>query len=279
MDGDFDIDRAIVINADQAPDNPIDPKKVVLGVLENRGFTNAIIKKPCITADYQAENLHIDFPIYKKSANNFFLAVGKKESDANNREWSPSNPKGLKDWIKDKSAYVGSADEKLQQFNRIVRYLKRWRDHKFSPTVGGKVYSIGLTVMAKQCYQQSFDSNGKPCDATALRNTVKVILNNGHFVLQANSQYKVRVLLPVTPYRDIFDGSSFETGTQLRNKLSKLVENMDAALEEDSEVTQCEIFNKLFGSDFEIPETPKAGTVSNKAIFSSAGSAGTSHGA
>lgn len=41
---DFDIDRAIVIEADLAPENPITPKLAVLEVLEDRGFKNAKIK-------------------------------------------------------------------------------------------------------------------------------------------------------------------------------------------------------------------------------------------
>jgi hypothetical protein len=44
---DFDIDRAIVIEAGLAPENPITPKLAVLEVLEERGFKNAKIKNLC----------------------------------------------------------------------------------------------------------------------------------------------------------------------------------------------------------------------------------------
>ncbi|MEM1152553.1 MAG: nucleotidyltransferase [Pseudomonadota bacterium] len=279
LDGDFDIDRAIVIDDDQAPENPVDPKKVVLDVLEKRGFSNAKIKKPCVTADYQAQNLHIDFPIYKKSGTSYYLAVGKRGSDENNREWSSSDPKGLKDWIKNKSSYIGSADDKLQQFNRLVRYLKRWRDHKFSGDVAAKVYSIGLTVMIKNHFQPSFDNDGKPCDATALRNTVQRIFDSNHFQYQSEGLYKVYAALPVAPYRDIFDGSSVDTGTQLRNKLSKLIEKMDAALAESDEKKQCTTFQWLFGDDFTIPDDTDNSLSETRAVFASSGSVGTSQGA
>ena len=73
---DFDIDRAIVIEASLAPENPITPKKAVLEVLEARGFKNAKIKKPCVTADYKTEDLHIDIPIYRRYENGQYeLAV------------------------------------------------------------------------------------------------------------------------------------------------------------------------------------------------------------
>ncbi|NRB39409.1 MAG: nucleotidyltransferase [Pseudomonadales bacterium] len=279
LDGDFDIDRGIVIDGDTAPTDAVAPKEVALGVLEKRGFTNAKIKTPCVTADYKTQNLHIDFPIYKKVGNTFYLAIGKKGSDSKNRFWDATDPKGLKDWIKDKSQYIGSSSEKQQQFNRLVRYSKRWRDYKFSSDVCRKVYSIGLTVMIKRCFVPVFDSDGKPCDLTAFRNTVSAILSYGFFVPQGNDQYRVKVNLPVMPNRDIFYGSSVDTGTQLRNKLTKLLEKLDAALEEGDEVKQCKILNWIFGDDFEIPEKDKSNSTAKKAVFSSSGSVGTSQGA
>lgn len=278
IDGDFDIDRGIVIDDEDAPSNPVDPKKVTLDVLEKRGFTNAKIKKPCVTANYKSQNLHIDFPIYKKSGDTYYLAIGKKDSEEKSREWAAADPKGLKSWVKSKSAYIGSQDDKLQQFNRLVRYIKRWRDHKFSGDVCRKVYSIGLTVMIKHSFVPSFDKDGKPCDLTALKNTVQSIINGSYFYNQGNDQYKVVVSLPVTPYRDIFDGSSIDTGTQLRNKLKKLLEKLEDALDEEDEVEKCKTLNWVFGDDFKIPEKK---TESNKVkvVYPTAGAAGTSHGA
>ncbi|MBQ0760533.1 MAG: nucleotidyltransferase [Zhongshania sp.] len=278
LDGDFDIDRGIVIDHEYAPDNPVDPKKVVLEVLEKRGFTNAKIKKPCVTADYKSLNLHIDFPIYKKLGSTYYLAIGKKGSDENNREWAVADPKGLKDWIKMKSHYVGSQDDKLWQFNRIVRYLKRWRDHKFSADVRRKVYSIGLTVMIKQSFTPSFDNDGKPCDLTALKNTVKSILSSGYFQDQSNDQYKVVVKLPVSPYRDVFDGSGVGTGTQLKNKLETLLNKLEQVLEEDDENKQCNTLSGIFGDDFHVSEK-KSESSKVRAVYPTAGAAGTSHGA
>jgi len=278
IDGDFDIDRGIVIDDAVAPGNPVIPKKTVQKVLEKRGFTNAKIKKPCVTADYKTQRLHIDFPVYKKSGETYNLAIGKKDSNEDNRYWDVADPKGLKIWIKSKTTYVGSSDDKLLQFNRLVRYMKRWRDHKFSVEVGGKVYSVGLTVMIKNCFQPSFDKDGKPCDLTALKNAVQSILNGGYFESQGNDQYKVVVNLPVAPYRDIFDGSSVDTGTQLRNKMHKLLDKLQSAIDEEDEIKQCKIFNGLFGDDFKVPEKTSEAKAA-KEIFSTAGAAGTSHGA
>ena len=77
------------------------PKKKTLDVLQDRGFKNAKIKKPCVTADYASDNIHIDFIIYKQSGSQHYLAVGKENSDVNNREWSAADPHGLTDWVND----------------------------------------------------------------------------------------------------------------------------------------------------------------------------------
>ena len=163
ISGDYDIDRALVIDEEKAPENPVTPKKKALDVLEDRGFKNAKIKKPCVTADYANDNVHIDFIVYKRSGEQHYLAVGKEHSDEDNRDWSNSDPLGLIDWIND----VGDCDDEdakevLAQFRRLVRYLKRWRDVQFSETVAAKVFSIGLTVMAKRGFKASFSTEGRP---------------------------------------------------------------------------------------------------------------------
>ena len=272
ISGDYDIDRALVIDNKSAPENPVTPKKKALDVLENRGFKNAKIKKPCVTADYASDNVHIDFIIYKRSDNQYYLAVGKQNSDENNREWSAADPHGLIDWINDDSRYSGDdAKDVLAQFRRLVRYLKRWRDVQFSETVGAKVYSIGLTVMVKKQLRESFSTEGTRQDLQALRKTVEAILDAGYFTEEQTGRYRVRVYLPVKPWRDIFDGSSLDTGTQMYNKLTRLKEKLAEAEGLSDERKQCEILNNLFGDDFEVPDPPKGDSKTNKAKYSNAG--------
>ena len=280
LSGDYDIDRGLVIDADTAPDNPVEPKLTVLEVLEDRGFTNAKIKKPCVTANYVSENIHIDFPIYKKYGSQHYLAVGKKNSDENNRSWSNADPKGLIDWVNDRSMHWELASEKHHQFQRVVRYLKRWRDYKFTETVAKKVFSIGLTVMAKRQFSPSFSSEGSPQDLLALRDTVNAILDGGYFSHEGNDQFRVAVSLPVEPWRDIFYGSSLVTGTQLRNKMTTLRNKLNEAADLDDVVKQANILQSCFGDHFEVPESPKGSSgATKKARYATAGMVGTSQGA
>lgn len=276
---DFDIDRSVVIAFDDAPDDPIKVKKIVLKVLEDRGFKNAKIKKPCVTADYASLSLHIDIPLYREQNGEYELAVGKKNSKDENKVWSSSDPKGLRDWINNKDDYVGSAIDKLKQYKRIVRYLKRWRDVKFSSDVAKKVFSIALTVMAKEQFKPNFDENGKASDLIALRDTVSAILKGWYFNSQGNEQYKVSVDLPTSPYRDIFDGSSANTGTQLYNKLTSLKNKLDKVIDEGDVIKQCKLLNEIFGDDFEVPSSTSNASAAAKATYVTAGVAGTSQGA
>ncbi len=272
ISGDYDIDRALVIEDKTAPDNPVTPKKKTLDVLEDRGFKNAKIKKPCVTADYVSDNVHIDFIIYKRLGSQHYLSIGKENSDENNREWSATDPNGLIEWINDGTDYdKDDAQDILMQFRRLTRYLKRWRDVQFSENVAAKVFSVGLTVMAKEQLQWSFSTEGARQDLQALRKTVEAILDAGYFTKKDIGRYRVSVQLPVQPWRDIFYGSSLDTGTQLYNKLKRLKQNL-TEVEGLSDIReQCKILNKLFGDDFKIPEPPKGGSNENKAKHSSAG--------
>ncbi|WP_226093287.1 cyclic GMP-AMP synthase DncV-like nucleotidyltransferase [Dickeya oryzae] len=279
---DFDIDRAIVIEAGQAPENPIIPKLAVLEILERRGFKNAKIKKPCVTADYKADDLHIDIPIYRKYDNGQYeLAVGKRYSDDENREWARAAPRELIDWVNKYDADEAHGSNKHDQYRRIVRYLKRWRNFTFSDDVRRKIYSIGITVIVKESFNPSINDEGFPDDLTALRSTINHILNyRSYFSLVDVDKYRIEVTLPVSPYRDIFHCSSVATGSQFRNKLNALLKTLDKVAEEEQEPKQCELLRSVFGEDFPVcAATSSASSTTIKTVFASAGVVGTSQGA
>ncbi|MNG98544.1 hypothetical protein D3C73_306080 [compost metagenome] len=282
---DFDIDRAIVIEAELAPENPITPKLAVLEVLEERGFKNAKIKKPCVTADYKAEDLHIDIPVYRRYENGHYeLAVGKRHSGEDNREWSSSAPRDLIHWVSDYDSNAVYGSKKHDQYRRIVRYLKRWRNFTLSESIRRKVYSIGIAVMVKESLNNSINDEGFPDDLSALRLTIYHILNyGGYFSLVDAEKYKVKVYIPVSYQRDIFDNSSIATGTQFRNQLNALLKTLDKVAGEEKESKQCELLRSVFGEDF--PEHASSSTASVassaavKTVYASAGAVGTSQGA
>lgn len=255
--GDRDVDRAIVIDIVNAPDDPVDPKKTIRDVLKKRGFSDRKIKKPCVTANYASDDLHFDYPVYKSDAlGNLEIAIGKEFSGEAERYWDGSDPKGLSDYVNDKNGNL--TDKERAQFRRIVRYLKRWRDERYaSEQERKKVYSIGLTLMARACLASQIDEEGRANDLLALRETVYAILHTGGFFTLTdaiNEKYDVKVNLPVKPWRDVFEKNGSSVGTQLRSKFLKLISKCDDALAEENVIKQSEIMRSQLGDDFPIPE-------------------------
>jgi hypothetical protein len=294
IEGDFDIDRAIVIEADSAPEDPLIPKQLILDVLTERSFKNPKVKKPCVTADYLSTNLHIDYIVYQRTDESYSLAVGKLNSAVEHREWSPSDPKGLSEWVNSSDNYGESQLNKRKQFKRLVRYMKRWRDVNFTEEVRKKIFSIGLTVMVKEQYQPNHYDLTISDDLSVLKTVIDNILAVSYFKKQFLSEdYRASVDLPTKPYRDIFQhkvtgggsdsGSDLNVGNQLRNKLIQLQTKLQNALDEVDEIKQCTILNGVFGDDFKIPsknDSNKGASLAAAAtVFSSAGASGTSQGA
>jgi len=287
LDGDYDIDRAIAITRTTSPDNPIEPKKIVKRVLLKHGFKEPKIKKPCVTADYKSKPLHIDFPVYRVNLfGNYQLAVGKENSNEENRCWDDADPKGLVDWITSdthhQSFLENLTSEEKRQFYRLVRYIKRWRDFKYnSESQRKKVFSIALTVMFKESFKPNFDDDsGKADDHLALINTLEVILNEkSYFIGEGEGNYRICVNLPVTPNNDIFNGNGRNIGTTLKNRLNKLLDVLHDVEDKESLKEKCELLQEQFGDDFPLPNDNGANKLAARVTSKSPGLVGVSNGA
>ena len=272
INGDFDVDRGLVIREDDSESNPVVHKKVILAVLENRGFKNAKIKNPCVTADYSSLKLHIDYPVYREDDyGKMELAIGKVSSLEENRKWESAEPKGLIDWVNDITCHTrpfeSLTNEEKAQFKRVVRYIKRWRDEKYTNRSARKhIYSIGLAIMLKKSFHPSIDENGTVNDLLALFGTVDELVDRQQFFTSKRHDkncHDLKVDLPVTPYRDIFAKHGTTVGTELRNKFVLLRKKLNEAIDEEDLVKQCKIIQGEFGKDFPIPKETEGKSSSN----------------
>lgn len=262
---DYDLDRGFVLefaNQDGEQFEPLEPKKIIQDVLDNHNFKDSKIKKPCVTADYKALTMHIDYIVFRESKyiKALQLAVGTKNSSI--KKWDDNEPEELIDWILSNNNHQGFftlSNVEVDQFRYIVRYLKRWRDYQFSEADRKKVFSIALTIMAKECFKPSVDEEDNRNDHASLRDTVETILSKGYFCYSEDDKFDIEVRLPTKPFRDVFEQKHKCVGTVFKKKLETMLDNLKAVDATDNLEEKTEILHKLFGDDFPVhSETRKS---------------------
>ncbi len=272
LDSDYDIDVGVSFNVSKNdyPD-PVEVKEWVYDALN--GHTKKVdMRRPCVTVFYQKgeePQYHVDLAIYSDESCNAdgkkYLAKGKLNSSDDNKSWEVSDPKGLADTVGNKY----SGDDK-KQFIRVIRYLKRWKDHKFSSNGNAAPIGIGLTISTYNWFSPNkttdFVANTtKYNDLQAIRGVVSGMLNN--------FGDRLRVYLPVEPYSELFGKMTDNQMTNLKEKLENLLEALDSAIDEVDPVKACETLKKVFGDDFPVPEKPETGEKKGRAISTASASA------
>lgn len=278
VDDDYDIDEGIVFDVciSDYPD-PVELKEWVHEALN--GHTDQVtIKRPCVTVQYHLDKepiYHVDVAVYghdRISPDSLYLARGKRSSTDEYRVWEPSDPKGLCDKINNRFAI----DEEQLQFRRVIRYLKRWRDIKFSSSGNAAPVGIGITVAAYNWFYpastyDAFLNTYKYIDVQALLSFVQTMLNNfvGLYKIDGTCVERLSVKMPVRPYDDPFLRM---TDNQMQNFQDRLVELRDV-LEKVSEDgidphQACSLLAKQFGDDFPVPPLEETAQRRGPAILS-----------
>lgn len=269
LDGDFDVDRAIVIQKSNAPENPVECKKVIHEVLEKRGFKNHKIKTPCVTADYTTLDLHIDYAVYQvDDFDGLQIGLGKEHSKPENKKWEDSESKKFIAWINSDencTGYQVLTNEERLQFKRLVRYVKRWRDYKIPEYTKQYIYSIGLVIMIKESFIPVIDINGTENDLQSLIKTIDYILaNKSYFTSLGTEEYNVQVIIPFNPKVDVYRKHGKTHGTVFRKNLKIFLDKLIEVSNEDSLSKQCIILQSIFGDDFEVVEESSSDDKSGK---------------
>lgn len=254
----YDIDVALRFNANKSEYDPIDLKNKIYDTLKNHTDYGAKIKKPCVTVTYKKEGeakYHVDLVVYlyeNKDDNNSQLYIAKGKGK-DNQKWEKADPKGLVDYLNDKI----EKGEKRDQYRRTVRYLKKWKNLKFSNTGNANPPSIGITLMTADNFTYYEED-----DLNALINSLKRILDKFCFVNISESGrhlYRINLSLPISlrfEYGiDVFEKMSDIQMTDFRDKLIKFKNDLLEVQNEVDEQEQYKKLNIIFGEDFEILET------------------------
>lgn len=262
-DGDYDIDVALLFNLSKDDyTNPITVKKWVYDSLCS-GYGDVEMKKPCVTVKFESEDenerkYHVDFAVFatKNQDGNTYIARGMLYSMAENRCWEHSDPQKLVNNIKS----FPSDSQDREQFRRIIRYMKRWKDNKFKGQVN-RPSGIGLTVAGlthfQAKYTHDFFTNTRTYnDLDALETFVQNMFNSFVQVLNDDQEFedRLRVYLPTPPYNDIYSKMNGNQMTALKGKLECLLDKLQKAKAEADPVVACKLMTEEFGDDFQIPE-------------------------
>jgi hypothetical protein len=192
---------------------------------------------------------HVDLAVYSDGDENADgkdrLAMGREHSNEERRYWEVSDPQALKEKIFGEYDEAGRA-----QFRRVVRYLKRWKDLKFSPDGNEAPLGIGLTVAAHRwhstCYSDVFSRDLDDLDA--LRNLVEAMLRSFR-----GSRPRLEVNLPVEPYNDLFEEMTDRHQEKLQERLGELKDALDDANRSADPHDACETLRSQFGEGFPVP--------------------------
>lgn len=258
----YDIDVGLRFNVCKNDHDPLYFKEIIQDILKDHTEYGAEIKKPCVTVTYKKDGeaaFHVDLVTYTYENpddhnSQLYLARGKN-SASEDACWERSDPKGLIDYIQDKP----SAHK--EQFRRVVRYLKRWKNLKFSSLGHAEPPSIGITLMAADYYYNhpyTIDENN---DIQSLINVCEYIaseFNDIGTTSTGKTLYRIRHYLPFTLRfehpSDVFSKMSDIQCTDFKEKLDKLISDLKSARDEADEVEQCKILHRIFGDDFEVPD-------------------------
>lgn len=275
-DREYDIDVGLRFNVNKSDYEPMDIKNIIADILSDHTDYGAVIKKPCVTVTYKKDGeatYHVDLVTYlyedhEDKQSQLYLAHGK-ENKPDHIKWEKADPVGLVDYINGK---IEKGDQR-NQFRRVVRYIKRWKNRRFISTGHAEPTSIGITLIAVDYFTAK-----KGDDLEALLHVAKCIQSlfcvekyeDGRWLYRI--KYPMPVSLKFESNTDAFEKMTDVQMTDFKEKLEKLIRDLEAVQSEVDEVEQCKKLHKIFGEDFHIPEVKNVSKMQHNYIPSSSAS-------
>ncbi len=254
-DGSIDLDYAVIFPLDiTAHPDSREIKKAAREALKIENIRVPKIKEPCITVGYHQngeEYMHIDFPLYAEHKNQLYLARGKEFSSE--YKWESADPEGLNEYFLNKFA-------SNEQLRRIIRFVKKWKIEKYNNSTNSHEVppSVALTILACENYVNCVNGSDD-YDMKSLYETLKKIKNQFSITRDKYDNIikaDIYCQLPVTPRTDVLYKmrSSNSHLILLYERVCRAVENLENAVNLDSEHEAAKEVQKVLGSEFEVPQ-------------------------
>lgn len=248
---DYDIDVGLIFHLSKNDYSSVQVKQWVYEAL-NTGNRTVEFKRPCVRVQYHragSEVYHVDLAVYSESPsdwdNQIYLAKGFPGSVPENRIWEVAEPKKLVEVFQQRFQHQRDQN----QFKRIIRFLKRWKDVTFSANGNERPTGIAISACALKWFQVGsvynfMDRKNYYDDLTALKYLTESIINYFNF------GSRIIVSLPVPPYNNLFEKMSDNQMSNFKIKLVVLRAELIRAEESHNALRACEILQGVFGSDF-----------------------------
>jgi hypothetical protein len=147
----YDIDIALEFALDPNKIGAVAFKRQVFAAVQNH-TQNVQLREPCITITYQRKGeliYHVDLAVYASHQGSTFLARGVVGSSKQDDRWELADPAGLIAYVKTHP----SDPSHREQWRRVVRYLKRWKDLRFSSEGQAAPRGVALSACALKWFQ------------------------------------------------------------------------------------------------------------------------------
>lgn len=266
--GDYDIDVGVLLDCYiEDYEDTVELKELIAECIQHTN-RDVVVSRSCITVTYKKNGIadyHVDLPIYAKSDNEYddtyYLAKGRKGLAEDKRVWQAADPEGINSIInglyKGNDNYENNGSDQRKQFRRCVRYLKRWRNHKY---VG--IHSIGLTMAAYHWLEPEVEIKN---DGEVLLSLVNSILSDFDWL------DRLSIDLPVVPYGDLLKSVSDEDMVIIKERFETLRDNLQSAVNEPDAHEASKTLRKSFGDDFPVVDKTDKAKKSNQAPYVSTG--------
>lgn len=183
------------------------------------------IKDKCVRI-YYANLFHIDFPIYHKENEQFYIGGGKSG-------WQPDDPKLFTSWLKERT-------KNKPQIIRLIKYFKAWSDCSKHQLKRKMPSGLALTIWVVQFYQ----SDNRE-DVSFFKTAIAI-----RDYLKSEPFENWQCNMPTAPNDSVIKKLNTDHRKNILAAFDSLIENSTKALTQNSKNESVLIWKTVFGKWF-----------------------------